>query len=352
MTREHASEAPFDPNAAATGSGIYGLPHRYDNSKVILMPVPWEVTVSSGGGTSRGPEAILEGSMQVDLYSKEFGRPYEQGIYLLKPSARLVALHDDAKRRAAPIIARGGDVNGSKKLARDLERVNAACAQMNELVYNRTRRLLHDDKIVGVIGGDHSVPFGAIRAHAEASPNGISVLHVDAHADLRKAYEGFTYSHASIMRNVLNEVPDVHRIVQVGIRDYGEDEDKIMSRRGPGRRRVVTFFDSDLARSTQNWVATCTRIVRELPCHAPVYVSFDIDGLDPSLCPGTGTPVPGGLSFNQATILLSVLATERRIVGFDLNEVAPYEGDRGWNGNVGARLLYHLIGQTLRSATS
>ena len=200
---------------------------------------------------------------------------------------------------------------------------------------------------MGVIGGDHSVPFGAIRAHAERGELGI--LHIDAHADLRDAYEGFACSHASIMRNVMTRVPGVLRLVQVGIRDVAKSEiDFIAASNG----RIVTHFDERLAEQKlegASWRVLCDAIVADLPPR--VYVSFDIDGLDPQLCPHTGTPVPGGLSFQEACLLLKrVVETGHRIIGFDLNEVAPGpEGDE-WDANVAARLLYKLCGWTLRSA--
>ena len=172
---------------------------------------------------------------------------------------------------------------------------------------------------------------------------------MDAHADLREAYEGFRYSHASIMNNVVREVPGLQRLVQVGVRDYCDEEDQLV-RDNPALLR--TFFDADLKREQldgEPWSRLCGRVVAELP--QEVYVSFDVDGLDPSLCPHTGTPVAGGLSFAEATALLRRLVESgRRIVGFDLNEVAPDpEGRSEWDANVGARLLYKLIGFALLS---
>jgi agmatinase len=218
---------------------------------------------------------------------------------------------------------------------------------MNAWVYDQVRRRLEEGKLVGVVGGDHSVPFGAIRAVAERHP-GLGILHVDAHADLRRAYEGFRWSHASIMHNVLG-LPPVSRIVQVGIRDYSDEEDETI-RANPDR--VRTHFDADLRRALfdgESFSRVAGRVVADLP--RQVYLSFDIDGLDPALCPHTGTPVLGGLSFAEVSALLRTLVESgRRIVGFDLNEVAPDpDGGSEWDGNVGARILYKLIGFALRS---
>jgi agmatinase len=193
------------------------------------------------------------------------------------------------------------------------------------------------------LGGDHSVPFGAIRAHAETYP-GLGILHLDAHADLRDAYGGFTWSHASIFHNVMTKIDGVGRLVQVGVRDLGQAErDMIASSNG----RIVTFYDADLATRKEEGVPFATiadEIVAALP--HDVYLSWDIDGLDPTLCPGTGTPVPGGLSWNEAIGLLRALVrAKKRIVGLDLCEVAP--GETEWDANVGARLLYKMIGFAL-----
>ncbi|MBE2252237.1 MAG: agmatinase family protein [Myxococcus sp.] len=334
----------FDPNAAAPAdSGVFGLPFAPEDSRVVLIPVPFEATTSYGGGTSDGPATILEASKQVDLYDLDTGKPYEAGIAMLEESADVRGWNDRAKALAAPIVASGGrDCD-----PRALQAVNAFSEQMNGYVYDTTRAWLAKGKIVGVIGGDHSTPFGAMKAYAETYP-GLGVLHLDAHADLRDAYEGFTWSHASIMFNVMKRLPDVARLVQVGIRDFGEAEFELI-RRSDGR--IHTFFDSRLAHARLDgmpWREQVDAIVQQLPEH--VYLSWDIDGLDPVLCPSTGTPVPGGLGFHQAcTLLEGVVRAGKKIVGFDLNEVAPGpEGDE-WDGNVAARLLYKMIGWTLKS---
>jgi agmatinase len=187
------------------------------------------------------------------------------------------------------------------------------------------------------------VPLGAIRGAAEAFP-GLGILHVDAHMDLRDAFGGFQYSHASIMHNVLRGIPGVAKLVQVGIRDLSEDELSFAKSQGP---RVETHFDDVWAEQLLDgagYSKLCQQAVNALPQN--VYVSFDIDALDPSLCPHTGTPVPGGLSFNQAAILLDTLrASGRRVVAFDLVEVAPGRADGPEiDANVGARVLYKLCG--------
>lgn len=333
----------FDPNAAASAEGIFGLPYEEKDASVVLIPVPYAATVSYGGGTERGPEAMLAASRQVDLFDLQYGRLYERGLYLQPADPRLASLHSTARRQAEAVIARGGLPAGAPELVA----IDAAGAAVNEIVAAATRRVLAGGKIPGVIGGDHSVPFGSMLACADRHP-GLGVLHLDAHADLRVAYEGFRWSHASIMDNVLREVPGVHRLVQVGIRDFCEQE--FLAIQGSGGR-VVTHFDGEWQRrrlTGESFDRLCDEVLAALP--EKVYVSVDIDGLDPALCPHTGTPVPGGLSFAEATHLLWRLARSgRRIVGFDLVEVAP--GEDEWDANVGARLLYKLCGASLHSAS-
>jgi agmatinase len=337
----------FDPNAPANAGGIFGLLDLPQDSRVVLLPVPWEATVSYGSGTAEGPSAILRASRQVDLLDRDTGKPYESGIAMLPISETVRAWSDEAKALAATVIENGG-AQGDPQLAMNLDRVNDLGRLLNGWVANETRAWLQCDKIVGIVGGDHSVPLGAIAAIADQYP-GLGILHIDAHADLRVAYEGFTFSHASIMDNVIREVPTVSKLVQVGVRDYCEQEDEAI--RGSAGR-IRTFFESDVRRElldAGSWRRVCNRIVAELP--ETNYISFDIDGLDPALCPNTGTPVPGGLSFAEMVVLLRTLVDSgRTIVGFDLVETAP-DPTRAteWDGNVAARVLYKLIGFALLS---
>lgn len=337
----------FDPDAAAAeGSGIYGLPHGPEEARVVILPVPFEATTSYGGGTSAGPRAIFEASKQVDLYDRETGHPYEAGIAMLEEDPRVVQWNAEATRIAQSVIAHGGVVD--EETRRAAASVNAFSERLNDWVYAQTSALLGNGKLAVTLGGDHSVPFGAIKAYAERYP-GLGILHLDAHADLRDAYEGFTWSHASIFHCVMTRLDGVARLVQVGVRDLGAAESAMIE---ASRGRIVTFFDADVAARKEAgtpFAAIADEIVAQLP--AEVYLSWDIDGLDPTLCPGTGTPVPGGLSWNEAVGLLRALVrAKKRIVGLDLCEVAP--GATEWDANVGARLLYKMIGFALLSGGS
>lgn len=332
----------FDPDGAATaGSGIFGLPHSEAEAAIVLVPVPFAATVSYGGGAERGPAAILAASRQVDLYDLEYGRIYEAGIHLRREDPAIVADHAAARSAAEAVIARGG--GDSKDPA--VQSVDAAGARVNESVRAATAAVLAAGKIPGIVGGDHSVPYGAIAAAAAARP-GLGILHFDAHADLRIAYEGFRWSHASIMDNVLRDVAGVRRLVQVGIRDFCAQE---LASIHDSDGRIITHFDLDWHRRRfggATFDLLCREAIEALP--REVWISFDIDGLDPACCPHTGTPVPGGLQFAEAVHVIGVLARSgRKIVGFDLVEVAP--GDDEWDANVGARLLYKLCGAAMHA---
>jgi agmatinase len=332
----------FDPDAAAgSESGIYGLPFTPDEAYVVVVPVPFEATTSYGGGTSGGPEAVLEASRQVDLHDHETGTPYARGIAMLDIASDVAAWNEEARDIAKSVIAQGGVVDDETAAA--AKRVNEFSERVNGWVYDTTRALLEREKMPVILGGDHAVPFGAIRAYAEKHP-GMGILHLDAHADLRDAYEGFTWSHASIFHNVMTRIEGVAKLVQVGVRDLGRAENQMIA---GSNGRIVTFFDPDLAARKDDGVPfarLADEIVAELP--RDVYLSWDIDGLDPTLCPGTGTPVPGGLSWNEAIALLrAIRRAGKRIVGLDLCEVAP--GASEWDANVGARLLYKMIGFAL-----
>lgn len=339
----------LDPNAPALlDSGIYGLDVSVADAAAVVVPVPFAATVSYRGGAALGPAAILRASRQVDLLDADVGRPYEAGIAMLDEPAAIKALHERARVAAERCLE--AIVGGRAPNPDDVRVVDEAGSDVNRFVYEQTARLLGEGKIPFVLGGDHSVPYGSIGACAAAvGDQPLGVLHVDAHCDLRDAYEGFRWSHASIMKNVIDMIPNV-RLVQVGIRDFSDSELDVVKKE-PGR--VATYFDAQLRRPRLEgrFVQVAEAIASTLPEH--VYVSFDVDGLDPAFCPNTGTPVPGGLSFDEAVVLLdAVVRAGKRIVGVDLNEVAPgeeLEEDDAWDAIVGARLLYKLVGYALLS---
>ncbi|MEQ8424602.1 MAG: agmatinase family protein [Cyclobacteriaceae bacterium] len=327
----------FNPNNPGVTGQLFGLPFSEENAELVILPVPWEVTVSYKGGTAIAPKAILEASAQVDLHVKNIPDAWKLGIAMLPFPEQILEESNSLREIAEGHIQRleEGDETGDK-LA--LQKVNEACESLVIHTKSTIKKYLSQNKLVGLLGGDHSTPLGFIYALSEHHDN-FGILQIDAHADLRKSYEGFTYSHASIMYNAL-KMPSVRKLVQVGIRDYCDEEQQVMNR---SKGRIKVFFDEDIKHAQYNgasWENICKDIVNELP--DLVYISFDIDGMDPKLCPNTGTPVAGGFEFFEITMLLQTLAKSgKKIIGFDLNEVAPGEsGD--WDANVGARLLYQL----------
>ena len=340
----------YDPSATASHEvGLFGVPTDIETARVVVIPVPWEVTTSYGGGTSRGPETVWKASPQIDLFDLELGKSYEQGYHLLEIPTELRTLNDDLREKALSVRAflETNPTLDSRAKALQNE-VNAGCAKMSEWVYEQARSALKRGQIPAVLGGDHSSPEGNIRAVCEAHPGEIGVLHIDAHADLRVAYQGFERSHASIMYNVMTAKWKPKQLVQVAIRDFSAEEFELIE----SRKDIETFFDLNLKRELfqgKSWNDICVRIASHLP--KKIYVSFDIDGLSPEYCPHTGTPVPGGLTFDQANYLIAQLvASGKQIAGFDLNEVAPGESESDeWDGNVGARLLYKLCGWAVMS---
>ncbi len=343
MTK-HELLKTFDPSQPGLADAtIFGLPFSIEDSEIIVVPVPWEVTVSYGSGASKGPEAILDASFQVDLNHQEFPELWKLGIFLDESPKGIKKNSKKYKKKALPIIEalESGSVSeANPDLQKSLVKINEACLEMVAAVREKTKYWLNQGKKVVLLGGDHSTPLGYYQALTEKHA-AFGILHLDAHMDLRVAYEGFTYSHASIMYNAL-QLPQITTIVQVGIRDFCEQEVAIASKEGS---RVIVHSDADLKQEAFEgitWQQQCDQIIAGLP--QKVCISFDIDGLLPWYCPNTGTPVPSGFSFEQATYLLSRLAeTDKEIIGFDLVEVAPGEND-DWDGNVGARMLFHLCG--------
>lgn len=333
----------FDPNSPASAEGgLYGLPFTAEECDIVIVPVPWEVTTSYGGGTSSGPAAIREASMQVDLFHPEFPDLWKRGIWLDEIPDALLKQSEALKKEAARVmdlLVEGGSAKKEARAQESLELVNAECEVMNHWVQQRCSFWMDQGKKVALLGGDHSTPLGLFKALAERHKE-FGILHIDAHLDLRVAYEGFTHSHASIMYNAL-PIKQIKGISSVGIRDFCQQENDVFLKE-KGRVRIVR--SADIRRQQYEgvtWREQCDAIIDALP--EKVHISFDIDGLDPTLCPNTGTPVPGGFQFEEATYLLSRLAAKRTVIGFDLVEVTPGKHDE-WDANVGARLLWHLCG--------
>lgn len=339
----------YNPNDVGVNNGNYfGMPFDTESAQLVLVSAPWDVTTSYGGGSSSAPDALIEASTQLDFYDPYARDMWKYGIatapidYSIQENS--ITLREDAEKIIAA-LEEGTSINDNFLLRRKLDKINLGCEELNNKIYTQTKVLLEQNKLVGLVGGDHSTPYGLIKALGEHHRT-FGILHIDAHCDLRVAYEGFKYSHASIMYNVMSTMPQISHLVQVGIRDYCEDEITYAE----VDKRVVQFPDHTLAERKfegETWKAICDSIIDALP--EKVYISFDIDGLSPDNCPSTGTPVAGGLAFNEAVWLLKRVAEKgRRIIGFDLNEVVS-NGDNPLDASTGARILFKLCGQAILS---
>ncbi len=339
----------YNPNGVGIKNGhIFSLPHEYHESKVVLLPVPWEVTVSYNAGTASAPEAILEASSQLDLFDPHLENAYQHGIYMLKISEEIKQKSKQLRVKANEYIRMlesGISVTENSIIQKNVSEINEACESVRKWVFEETNKLLNDHKLVGLVGGDHSTPLGFFQAIGQKYGT-FGILQIDAHTDLRDAYEGFTYSHASIMFNAL-KIEQLESLTQVGIRDISPEEYELTQT----HPKIKTFFDWNLKDKLiegKTWQQLTDEIITTLP--QKVFISFDIDGLERGFCPNTGTPVVGGLTFDQAVYLIrKINESGKKIIGFDLNEVSPDENDSEWNANVGARLLYKLCNQLTKS---
>ena len=332
----------FDPNSAGNpNNNIFGLPVSEDEARLVILPIPWEVTVSFGSGTARSAEQIMLASLQVDLFDPDVPEGWKEGYYM-RETDRKILLKSDYLRKEAELyigyISKGDEVADNQFMCKILKEVNEGSHFLNNWVYQQTKSLLEKDKLVCLLGGDHSTPLGFMKAIGEKHGD-FGIIQIDAHCDLRPGYEGFVYSHASIMYNALNEVPQLKKLVQVGIRDYSQGEHNYIKE---NKDRIRTYFDVEIRERQyegESFGQITADIISKLP--QKVYISFDIDGLDPKLCPNTGTPVQGGFETEQVFYLLKkILASGKQIIGFDLSEVSTSEN--GWDANVGARVLFKL----------
>ncbi len=337
-----ADLSTFDPNSVGNpNNNIFGLPFGEEDSRLVILPIPWEVTVSYNAGTARAPDHIFTASLQVDLFDPDYRDAWKQGFYMRSPDKKILMKSDYLRKEAElyiNYISQGEAIDNNKFMTKTLKEINQGSLFLNDWVYEQTKDLMGRGKLVGLLGGDHSTPFGYFRAIADKYPE-FGILQIDAHCDLRKAYEGFNYSHASIMYNSLENIPQLKKLVQVGIRDYCEEElDYIHN----NKERIATYFEKDIRERQYegfSWKQIVEEMINQLPEH--VFISFDIDGLDPKLCPHTGTPVQGGFETEQIFYLFKkLLQTGRKLIGFDLNEVGVSHNE--WDENVGARVLYKL----------
>ena len=266
----------------------------FDQSRILIWPVSYEGTVSYGAGTGQGAEAIIDASRNMELYDEETdAEVYKLGIHTLEASSSI-----------------------------------DPPAWMMQALYDRARKLISSEKFVAMIGGEHSISAPVIRAHAEAYPN-LSVLQIDAHADLRDSYDGTPHSHASIMARVVKDlrIPSV----QCGIRSISAEEAE-----GLDKLPTKIFWAKDIVGRSDWWEPAVDALTEN------VYFTIDIDGLDPSLVSATGTPEPGGLGWYDVLGLIRTLTQKRRVVGMDLTEYSYVEGQSA-SAFLCAKLIYKSL---------
>ncbi len=330
------------------GKGIFGFTFTPDEALINIIPVPWDLTASYGKGAAGGPRAIFNASFQVDIYKDIYPEYWKKGIAIKDIPEYIETLNYSLY----PVVNKimniyNENIGYDENIQKDVIKINDASAEMNEYVFNSAIEICKQKKIPLLLGGDHSCALGLIMALDEMKHD-FGVLHIDAHADLRKAYQGFHFSHASVMYNVYN-LTNVKNIVQVGIRDYSYEEEKRIRNYSD---RIITFTDKYLKHNTFGgitWQEQTADIINHLP--ARVYISFDIDGLEPVYCRGTGAPVPGGLTYEQVCYLLEGICNSgRKIIGADLCEVATDINNKSdWDANIGSRLLLELCAYMIYS---
>ncbi len=333
----------FNPNNVGQAENtVFGLPFQEADAELIILPVPWEATVSYGKGTSKALAQVDEASRQVDLLDIEYGDAWQKGIFM-RPIAEKIYKQSVAQATLASkqikALEKGVNVFKHKVLKESLKKINDSCKKMNDWVYQESSSILSQNKKMILLGGDHSTPYGYYQALAERH-NNFGILHLDAHCDLRNAYENFTYSHASVMFNALEHLPQIKKLIQVGIRDYCHEEAAYIAENSD---RISVYFDKDIQYEKikgKLWMEMAQHIVHQLP--HKVHLSFDIDALDPKFCPDTGTPVPGGLDIYEVYLLLQQLKiAKKEIIGIDFVEIG-YNKNSTWNANVASRILYKL----------
>ena len=265
-----------------------------EKSAIVLIPVPFDKTSTYGKGSDKGPAALIEASRNLETYDIDTdSEVYHKGILT------------------------------------DLSVIAKTSQSLQNQLYTRVKGWLQKGKFVGVIGGEHAISQAPIRAHAEREKE-LTILQLDAHADLYPEYEGNPYSHASVMARVL-EFPNV-KIVSVGIRSLAKEELKLL-------KKTRSFFAKDLK---GEWIPQVLKALK-----GPVYITFDLDAFDSSIMPSTGTPEPGGLQWNDAIELLQAVAKKCKVVGFDVVELCPISSNRAPD-YLSAKLVYKLLSEVIQ----
>ncbi|GAA4275755.1 agmatinase [Aquimarina mytili] len=270
-----------------------GIPEEFgklETAKIVLIPVPYDGTSTWQKGADKGPEAFLEASENMELYDIETdSEVYKNGIYLAEPVT-----------------------------------LNATPEAMADAVHQETKRFIKKKKFVTIFGGEHSISIGTIRAFNEAFDN-LTVLHIDAHADLRKSYEGSSCNHAC----AVYEASQNTVLIQIGIRSMDIQEKSVMD-------YDKTYFAHEMAMD-DTWMDSAIEQMTN-----NVFITFDLDAFDPSILPSTGTPEPGGLFWYETLDFLKLVFNEKNVVGFDIVELCPNKTDKS-SDFLAAKLYYKML---------
>ncbi len=277
-----------------------GIPEEYaklETAKVVLIPVPYDGTSTWQKGADKGPEAFLDASENMELYDIETdSEVYKNGVYL-----------------APPVV------------------VNSTPEAMADAVHQETKKFIKKKKFVTIFGGEHSISIGTIRAFNEAFDN-LTVLHIDAHADLRKSYEGSSCNHAC----AVYEASQNTNLIQVGIRSMDIQEKSVMD-------YDKTHFAHEMA-IDDTWMDS---VIEQMTDN--VFITFDLDAFDPSILPSTGTPEPGGLFWYETLDFLKLVFNEKNVVGFDIVELCPNKNDKS-SDFLAAKLYYKMLSYKFESS--
>ena len=333
----------YNPNGVGVLNGNFlGLP-KVDDPAVVFLAVPYDATVSYGEGTGGGPENILAASGQLDVSILGLEKPWELGFRWSTIKGDWLAEHSQTRAYVKDVITtleKGIALSEPQQTC--LELINKHGDALRQSVFEATKAELAQGRFPVIVGGEHSISLGAYEAAATLGDFGI--LQIDAHMDLRLAYEGFVFSHASVMYNAVQRIPKMKQLTQVAIRDWCPEEEAFVNANSD---RLTVFYDDDFQEAKLNGEAfakTIEPIIATLPDR--VWISVDVDGLDPSLCKHTGTPVPGGLSYAEVKLLCkAVLKSGRTVIGLDLVEVAPEPN--AYEGSVAARLMYEIAARAV-----
>lgn len=332
-------------DSAVDGGFYFGDKTEPSKADVVIVSAPWSVTADFGRGATYTPDAIIDASAGGDCYDAATGISVAGRVATAEIDYNIQELSEHLGREAERVAhhTSADDSVVGEYVARKVAHVNEGFAEMQTTVYKQVKCWASKGKRIAVIGGDHSVAFGAVKALSEQYEE-MGVLFIDAHADFSRDGEIFNYSHRSVARNIVEEIPAVG-LVEVGVRDIKEIEAKELN----SNDKVKLFLAEKIAARRfggESWGDICREIVGLLP--QKVYVSLDIDALKIEFCNNTNAPVPGGMTFDEVVYLVnSVVESGREIVGFDISEVVS-SIDNKMDAIVGARLLAKMCVATLR----